>query len=365
MARHQVGHGADRADAARPDRMLAQRRGEAFDHAGHQRQPADALARDDLDQRRRVVAVDHDHRVAPQQAPERMVGRGHVEERRPGDERLARAEAELGDEHQSARDERAVADRGALGQTGRAAGVEDHQRILRLGDRRRLAGIGARQARLVVVAERDRERHRHVQPGEHPGVVLGDQHGARLGEADAVHQLGRGEPPVLRRDDRAELGRGQLQLEPGGAVAGEHADPIAAPDARGREHVRQTVHALVQRGESDPPLPSISATSAASMRARAANRPPIVVPPACRHHGSGRKISGFASAMACASAFWRPVRIVRRLAPRDNGASPASREAIGLKQVTDAAAACAWVPTSAGRGLADDRAGLTSAKAPG
>ena len=78
--------------------------------------------------------------------------------------------------------------------------------------------------------------------------------------------------------------------------------------------------------------PSISATSAASIRARAANRPPIVVPPACRHHGSGRKISELASATACASAFWRPIRIVRRLARGDNGAGPAPRQWLDLAQ---------------------------------
>ena len=53
----------------------------------------------------------------------------------------------------------------------------------------------------------------------------------RLGVLEDVAHLGRGEPPVDRHGDRAEVVGGEDRLEELGAVVREQADDVAAPDA--------------------------------------------------------------------------------------------------------------------------------------
>ena len=77
-----------------------------LDHAGDQRQPADRLLLDDLDQPLGPKAVDHHDRAAAQEGRERVVGRDHVEQRRPGDEAVLGRQAQVAGEHQGTRDHR-------------------------------------------------------------------------------------------------------------------------------------------------------------------------------------------------------------------------------------------------------------------
>ena len=55
--------------AAKISGAMASRRGEGFDHAGHQRQQRRRSREDDGGQHVGILAVDHNHRVALEQAP--------------------------------------------------------------------------------------------------------------------------------------------------------------------------------------------------------------------------------------------------------------------------------------------------------
>ena len=122
------------------------------------------------------------------------------------------------------------------------------------GDVRRLVGRRVGEARLIRGAERDRAGQRDVELGQRFGVSLRDHHDLRPGELDAVGELRCGEAPVQGRDDRAELGRGQLDLDVRGAVLAEQRDPVATPDAVCGERVGEPVHPLVQCGVRPAPV---------------------------------------------------------------------------------------------------------------
>ncbi len=70
------------------------------------------------------------------------------------------------------------------------------------------------------------------------------QDGARLDQGEAVRQLGRRQAPVLARDDRADPGGGQEQLEILEAVLRQDRDPVALPHALASQPSRKRGHAL-------------------------------------------------------------------------------------------------------------------------
>jgi hypothetical protein len=87
-----------------------------------------------------------------------------------------------------------------------------------------------------------------VDLGQPVPVALGDHGEARRDQPDAVAQLRPGEPPVLAGEDGAEPRRRELQLRVLGPVLRQHRDPVAAPDAPGREGAGEAVRALAERG---------------------------------------------------------------------------------------------------------------------
>ena len=65
---------------------------------------------------------------------------------------------------------------------------------------------------------------------------------------------GAGEPPVDRIGDDALARAGAVELEVGGVVLGEDADPIAASEAEGGQPGGQRVDAVPELAERDRPL---------------------------------------------------------------------------------------------------------------
>ena len=155
---------------------------------------------------------------------------------------------------------------GALGVAGGARGVLDVDRIVRVG--RRLRGrqhpgvaVAVGQRLPLRAADQDDVLERgavRAHLGDHCGVVgglerpCGDQHAdARL--VEHVLQLLGAVGRVDADQDRADLGRGVLQLRPLRAVRRPDADPVALLDAQrgsGRGRARRRRHAAARRSSA-------------------------------------------------------------------------------------------------------------------
>ena len=187
---HQVGHAAYRAGALGLRAGAVQLVDHPVDHAGHQREVADELAGGDGHQLRYVQAVHHDDLAAVHQRGVDRVGGDHVEQRRPGDEGIARLRTQVDAGDHGARHHRALADQGALGQAGGATGVEDDQAGFGVDVVRRavagvVAGVAAgdaagvarrgclgSQQRFVPGVEVDQLRHAVRNALHHLGLAL-------------------------------------------------------------------------------------------------------------------------------------------------------------------------------------------------
>ena len=156
-----------------------------------------------------------------------------------------------------------MAERGALGEAGRAGRVLDVDRLgvgearldLREVIRSDALGAGEQVAPAVRAEEDDLLQARHVAANllDHRRVVAGperrggDDH-PDPGLAEDVLQL---VGPVGRVDvdeDRAHLGRGELDDDPLRAVGGPDPDPVALLDAGGDEPSGRHVHVPLQLG---------------------------------------------------------------------------------------------------------------------
>jgi len=84
-------------------------------------------------------------------------------------------------------------------------------------------------------------------------VARRDDGDLRLGELEAVLQLVVREAPVLRRDDRAELGGGEFELDIFRPVLGEHRDDVPPADAHGRQGMGEPIDPRVDLGIGPSP----------------------------------------------------------------------------------------------------------------
>ena len=109
-----------------------QQRHDRFDGAGHQQQPAEPRPLHDVDDHFRIEAVDHIDRRAGHERAEHLVGRAHVEHRRPGKKAVLLGRTYVHAQKRHARDLGAVADQRALRQAGGAAGVENDEPVFRI-----------------------------------------------------------------------------------------------------------------------------------------------------------------------------------------------------------------------------------------
>ena len=185
-----------------------------------------------------------------------MIGRGHVAERRPGDERVARRDAELGHEHQRPRDEGAVADQSALGQAGRAAGVEDDEAVLRAPRRPAARAASARgEAALVVLAERDRgagSRHRaRRRPRPAPRATSSTRGAASRRQCSSSGRARRQFCAATIAPSLAAASSTSTQAVPLRARIAMRS-PRVTPSCG--KHLCETVDAIVELAESDLPL---------------------------------------------------------------------------------------------------------------
>ncbi len=196
------------------------------------------LGLDNIGQQLRLIAVHHHHLAAAQQGGEGEIVGPHVKQRRPGHEGILRGRPHLGAVDAGARDYGAVADQGALWQTGGAGGEDDDQAVLATHRRFRLPGGGRGQGGLVVGPDGQIIEIIH-QPR------LGNQH-FWLGQLNTVMQLERREAPVQGHRDGADFGRGHGNFHVFQAIMGQQANPVARVDTLTPHDMCQAVNAFVQ-----------------------------------------------------------------------------------------------------------------------
>ena len=255
MRRHQIGHRA--ADADTPDhrRLRLQRRRKRLHHAGNQHQPADPVARDGVEQRFDLEAVDHHHRAAAEQRRQAVIGGSHMEHRRPRHKAVAVRNVQFGREHQRPHHHRAMRDHRAFRQAGGAAGVENHQAVFAIRrDRSGPVALLLQQA-LVVRADLDGLVTFKGKRRQAAGQRLLDHHELRRHQFDAIGEFARRQPPVEACGDDAEIGGRQFDFKVFRPVVRQQGHPVAAAQAVTGEHGRSALDPLQQFAITDvPPL---------------------------------------------------------------------------------------------------------------
>ena len=106
-------------------------------------------------------------------------------------------------------------------------------------------------------AERDEHPNGRQRVGDrrdHLDVFGADDEHGRGRVGDDLDDLWRGQPPVHRHRDGADLARTEEQLEELQRVLAEIADALAAPDAGGAERAGDLVRAQVELGERQPAI---------------------------------------------------------------------------------------------------------------
>ena len=141
----------------------------------------------------------------------------------------------------------------ALGRAGSAGGV-DHQRgVIGAGTRRREIAGGARQrgvkvfraARGAVEREHEIEAERRVAGELRQSLRVGDQR-ARAGILEPIGDRVDAEQHCQRQRNCAELVDGDVAHCDGRPLRQQDRDPIAAPNAAGRERVGEPVRGFTQ-----------------------------------------------------------------------------------------------------------------------
>ena len=128
----EVRHHAAVADTFRRHVVPLQRGDQRADGAGHDRYPAERLLRNGLGDTCRIEAVLNDHAATGKQGAQRGLGAAHMIERRPAQDIVGVADAEVERHDKRSRDLGAMTKHRAFGQSGCAARVEDEQRVLRI-----------------------------------------------------------------------------------------------------------------------------------------------------------------------------------------------------------------------------------------
>ena len=186
------------------------------------------------------VGMDDRRRPRRDQRGGREVERADVVERPAGQAEVGAREAELDDVREVLPRQVGVGEHDALGPSGRARRV--HQAVDVVGRRGsvHLPGRGGpadRRARSIRQGrggdagphERALDALRRLAREVEQRLVAHQR--SSLGVLEDVADLGRGEPPVDRHGDRAQVVGGEDRLEELGAVVGEQADDLARPDA--------------------------------------------------------------------------------------------------------------------------------------
>ena len=248
VTRDQVGHGTHHLDAAGDGATASDAGDQVLDHAGHHHQPPQMFGFDGVQDAVDVKARDHNDLAAEAQHMDALVGGGHVEHRRPGDEDIARRKLEIDAACMHAGDLRAVADQGALRVAGGAAGVEDDVAVLGIGCDGGFAGGRAAEALFVVVTQLDGFAADRAKPGGGGGVGGGDEGGFRGGQSDAVAQFGVGEAPVQCANDGADLARREHQFQVFRSVFRQDGDAVAPGDVEAAQNGGEPVHPNIERG---------------------------------------------------------------------------------------------------------------------
>ena len=209
----------------------------------------------------------HDPATGVEEIHQERAPRARVEERREDRRDIPIRQPPTGRSVDAVPQRLPLRDDRALRLADRARGVEDavgiiavQGRPLRLSVRRAGQFVLVRQRTLDLRALRgDDMRHLHLGPQLRQDVRElrpADQH-HRLAIVDDISQLVRGQPPVQRRKDRADLRQAVEQINVDRAVVGQDRDPIALlhPQALPQE-VRQPVRPRVQLAVGEP-LPRV------------------------------------------------------------------------------------------------------------
>ena len=262
-----------------------------IDHARDEHQPADPVIGDGRKQQFDLKAVDHHHCSAAQKRRQRMIGRCHVEHRRPRDEGVMGRDTKLGCVDQRPRDHRPMGDDSAFRQTGGAAGVENDEPILGLGcDRRRRSGV-CRNQPLIFLAETDRPHRGGGRTDIRREIRLDDQQ-LRRHQIDAIGELARQQTPIEACRDDAEIRSRKLDLEVLRPVARQHRHAITARETVRGQHRTDTIDAIQQLAIADPAIPVLDCgCRTADAGPRAKQRAHGVRAAGCSHQLLDRNVS--------------------------------------------------------------------------
>ena len=248
---YQVGHAAYRPGALGLGAAAVQFVDHPVDHAGHQGEVADELPGGDRHQLRYIQPVHHDHLAAVHQRGKDCVGGHHVKQRRPGNEGIARLRTQVDAGDHRARHHRPLADQGALGQAGGAAGVEDDQAAFGVDVVGRgpavccQAWVGLKQ-RFVLGVEVDQLRHAVRNALHRVGLALRKHQQPGRDQLHAVFKLAVGLAPVLAGQHHAQPGGGHFKLNVLGPVFRQDGNTVAGLQAQAGQPGRQATHPVIK-----------------------------------------------------------------------------------------------------------------------